>query len=148
MKECKKEKDFEKVASSVFGFLNTSGRLWISKLFNERVRSYCKVSQFFKLYPFEDLGQFNMLVFGDGCHYRDALESWMEEEGIYPKRTLKFGTIEAIIGCIKAGMGIAVMVQSVLKDHQQSLHVTPLPEKYAKVPTHFIMRKDVMLSAD
>ncbi|MDQ0247834.1 DNA-binding transcriptional LysR family regulator [Bacillus fengqiuensis] len=95
----------------------------------------------------EDLGQFNMLVFGDGCHYRDVLESWMEEEGIYPKRTLKFGTIEAIIGCVKAGMGIAVMVQSVLKDHQQSLYVTPLPEKYAKVPTHFIMRKDVLLSA-
>lgn len=44
-------------------------------------------------------------------------------------------------------MGIAVMVKSILKDHEQSLTLTSLPQKYSKVPTFFIMRKDVLLSA-
>ena len=71
----------------------------------------------------------------------------LKEEGIYPKRVLEFGTIEAIIGCVKAGMGIAVMVKSILKDHEQSLTLTSLSRKYSKVPTYFIMRKDVLFSA-
>ena len=44
-------------------------------------------------------------------------------------------------------MGIAVMVKSILKDHEQSLTMADLPEQYSKVPTYFIMRKDVLFSA-
>ena len=66
---------------------------------------------------------------------------------VQPKRVLEFGTIETIIGCMKAGMGIAVMVKSILKDHEQSLIMNDLPEKYSKVLTYFIMRKDVLFSA-
>lgn len=44
-------------------------------------------------------------------------------------------------------MGITVMVKSILKDHEQSLTMNDLPEKYSKVLTYFIMRKDVLFSA-
>lgn len=47
---------------------------------------------------------------------------------------------------MKAGIDNAVMVKSILKDHEQSLTMTDLPEKYSKVPTYFIMRKDVLFS--
>lgn len=43
MKECKKEKDFEKVDSGVFGLLNTSKDLWISKLFNYHENKFLKM---------------------------------------------------------------------------------------------------------
>ncbi|MGH0776604.1 LysR family transcriptional regulator [Bacillus cereus] len=99
------------------------------------------------LHTLQELDKVNMLAFGNGCHYRNRVDKWLKEAGIYPKRVLEFGTIEAIIGCVKAGMGIAVMVKSILKDHEQSLTMTDLPEKYSKVPTYFIMRKDVLFSA-
>ncbi len=83
-----------------------------------------------------------MLAFGNRCHYRNRVDMWLKEASIYPKRVLEFGTIEAIIGCVKAGM-----VKSILKDREQSLIMTDLPEKYSKVPTYFIMRKDVLFSA-
>lgn len=98
------------------------------------------------LHTLQELDKVTMLAFGNGCHYRNKVEKWLKEEGIYPKRVLEFGTIEAIIGCVKAGMGIAVMVKSIVKDHEQSLTLTALPEKYSKVPTYFIMRKDVLFS--
>jgi LysR family transcriptional regulator, cell division regulator len=95
----------------------------------------------------QDLNEISLLVFSHGCYYRNMLEKWLHEEGIYPKRVLEFGTIEAIIGCVKAGMGIAVMLQAITKGHDHSLTLTPLPQKYSSVPTTFITRKDVFYSA-
>lgn len=95
----------------------------------------------------QDLNKMSLLVFSHGCYYRNMLEKWLREEGVYPKRVLEFGTIEAIIGCVKAGMGIAVMMKAIVKGHDHSLTLTPLPEQYSKVPTTFITRKDVLYSA-
>ncbi|WP_346426532.1 LysR substrate-binding domain-containing protein [Bacillus cereus] len=92
------------------------------------------------------LSSFNVNYSRD-CFFRNRVDKWLKEAGIYPKRVIEFGTNEAINGCVKARMGIAVMVKSILKDHEQSLTMTDLPEKYSKVPTYYIMRKDVLFSA-
>lgn len=95
----------------------------------------------------QDLNEINVLVFSRGCYYRSMLEKWLYEEGVYPKRILEFGTIEAIIGCVKAGMGVAIMMKAIIKENDHSLLLTSLPQKYSSVLTTFITRKDVFYSA-
>lgn len=95
----------------------------------------------------DELSQHNLLVFSHGCYYRNTLEKWLREEGVYPRRILEFGTIEAIIGCVKAGMGLAIMMEAILKKQSPDLIRIPLPEKYATVPTYFITKKDSEASA-
>lgn len=94
-----------------------------------------------------ELSQSNLLVFSHGCYYRNRLEKWLHEEGIYPRRILEFGTVEAIIGCVKAGMGMAIMIEAILKKQDPGLVRIPLPDKYATVPTYFITKKDSEASA-
>ncbi|MBU8851894.1 LysR family transcriptional regulator [Priestia megaterium] len=96
------------------------------------------------LYSLNDM---NLLAFSSGCAYRHTLEMLLTKEGVFPKRILEFGTIEAIIGCVKAGMGVAVMMKSIVSNHNHSLTLTPLPQPYSKVSTFFITRKDAFISA-
>ncbi|WP_459500228.1 LysR family transcriptional regulator [Bacillus sp. C1] len=98
------------------------------------------------LSSFDDLGKMNVLAFSKGCYYRSLLENWLHKEGIYPKRVLEFGTIEAILACVKSGMGIAIMIKSLIQDHEHSFVFTSLPESFSRVPTTFIVRKDTFYS--
>lgn len=95
----------------------------------------------------EELNEISILVFSHGCSYRKRLEEWLQKEKVLPKRILELGTIEAIIGCVKAGIGTAVILKAIVKEDDSSLVFMPLPEAYAKVPTNFITRKDVFISA-
>ncbi|KFM99409.1 LysR family transcriptional regulator [Bacillus clarus] len=99
------------------------------------------------LSSYKDLRETNLLAFSQGCYYRHLLETWLQEEEISPKRVLEFGTIESILACVKAGMGIAIMMKSIIKDYEHDLSLNALPNKFAKVPTTFIIRKDTFYSA-
>ena len=99
------------------------------------------------LSSFTDIGDMNLLAFSHGCYYRNLLEDWLQEEGISPKRVLEFGTIEAILACVKSGIGIAIMMKSILNGHKHDISFNPLPNSFKKVPTTFITRKDIYHSA-
>ncbi|MEJ9148971.1 LysR substrate-binding domain-containing protein, partial [Bacillus thuringiensis] len=99
------------------------------------------------LSSFKDIGDMNLLAFSHGCYYRNLLENWLQEEGISPKRVLEFGTIEAILACVKSGMGVAIMMKSILNGHKHDISFNPLPNSFKKVPTTFITRKDIYHSA-
>jgi LysR family transcriptional regulator, cell division regulator len=69
-----------------------------------------------------------LLVFEKGCAYRTQLEKWLEKQGITPRRIVEFGSIDAILGCVRAGMGNGVMIHSLMANHPSSgLHCQPLP---------------------
>ncbi|PEX95072.1 LysR family transcriptional regulator [Bacillus cereus] len=95
----------------------------------------------------KDIGDMNLLAFSHGCYYRSLLEDWLQEEDISPKRVLEFGTIEAILACVKSNMGVAIMMKSILKGHEHNLSFNPLPNKFKNVPTTFITRNDIFRSA-
>lgn len=95
----------------------------------------------------KDIGDMNLLAFSHGCYYRSLLEDWFQEEGISPKRVLEFGTIEAILACVKSNMGVAIMMKSILNDPTHNVSFNPLPNRFKKVPTTFITRKDIYHSA-
>ena len=85
-----------------------------------------------------------LLVFRSGCSYRTKLEDWLRQEGVAPSKTMEFGTLDAIIGCVSAGLGISMLPYSVVAKHihDGTLRQHKIPNPYGKVDTLFIYRKD------
>lgn len=87
-----------------------------------------------------------LLVFRSGCAYRRRLEQWFAEAGVSTARVSEFGTFEAIIGCVAAGMGVALMPKEVLKQRKlaRSIQCHELPASIALVKTLLVWRADVL----
>lgn len=85
----------------------------------------------------KNIEDMNLLAFSHGCYYRSLLEDWLQEEGISPKRVLEFGTIEAILACVKSNMGVAIMMKSILNGHAHNFSFNPLPNRFKKVTYYF-----------
>jgi DNA-binding transcriptional LysR family regulator len=92
------------------------------------------------------LGQSNLriVVLRAGCSYRQRLEDILARRGVVGLRLLEFGTLEAIFGCVAAGLGISLLpralVGPVLQFGRVAIH--SLPANEALVETVFIRRRD------
>jgi LysR family transcriptional regulator, cell division regulator len=86
----------------------------------------------------------NILAFPIGCFYRKQLETWLHKSGLIPYRIMEFSTIETIIGCVSAGMGITFLPRSVLSGNLSSekLAIHALPAEVTHVTTRFLRRKN------
>lgn len=87
-------------------------------------------------------GDVRVIVLRAGCSYRLMLESWLARQGIVRVRLLEFGTLEAIIGCVKAGLGITLLPRALIGTvwREGTLAVHELPEGAGRVETMFIQR--------
>lgn len=94
----------------------------------------------------KDIQTRTLLVFRSGCSYRMKLQQWMNQEGLTHHKMMEFGTLEAILGCVSAGLGISLLPYSVIENHIQSgtLACHFIPNPYGKVQTLFIRRKDAL----
>ena len=92
-------------------------------------------------------GELKILVKGPGCAYRERFEEMLLRRGINVNR-IEFGTLDAIVGCIAAGLGETLLPKSVLapavKAKRISIH--SLPPADARVETLFIKRRDAFVS--
>lgn len=89
----------------------------------------------------------NILVFRSGCSYRARLEHWLRTEGRIPYRIMEFGSIEGIMGCVAAGMGVSFLPRSVIRRQQHhNCSLLKLPEEVALVTTWLATRRDVKFS--
>ena len=90
-----------------------------------------------------------IVVLRIGCSYRQRLEELLMRRGIVGLRTLEFGTIEAIFGCVAAGLGITLLPKGLLGPVWQDgrVHVHLLPPEEAKVETVFVRRRDGHVSS-
>lgn len=92
----------------------------------------------------KDLKKNTILVFKPGCTYRRKLEVWVKEEGVVVRK-IEFGTIEGMLGCVKAGLGVALVskliAQQLNTDNKMKFH--HVPDEYKYVTTVFIRRKDM-----
>ena len=90
-----------------------------------------------------------IVVLRVGCSYRQRLEELLARRGIVGLRTLEFGTIEAIFGCVAAGLGITLLPKGLLGPVWQDgrVRVHPLPPEEAKVETVFVRRRDGHVSS-
>jgi LysR family transcriptional regulator, cell division regulator len=87
---------------------------------------------------------FKIVVLRSGCSYRLQLENILARRGIVNVRHLEFGTLEAIISCVSAGLGVTLLPKALIgpvwSDHRVRLH--PLPRDEGHVETVFIRRRD------
>jgi DNA-binding transcriptional LysR family regulator len=92
----------------------------------------------------KDIQKGTLLVFRTGCSYRESLEQWFRTERVIPKKIMEFGTLDGIIGCVSAGLGISMLPLSVVAKQIQegTLRQHSLPNPFGKVKTIFIYRKD------
>ena len=85
-----------------------------------------------------------IIVLREGCSYRLQLEAILARRGIVNVRLLEFGTLEAIIGCVSAGLGVTLLpkalISSAWREGRVAIH--PLPRDEGRVETVFIQRRD------
>ncbi len=65
-----------------------------------------------------------MIAFEHGCPHRRRLEAWYERRGGVPERTIELGSYHAMLGCVVAGMGVALLPRSVLTTFPESRRLT------------------------
>jgi DNA-binding transcriptional LysR family regulator len=92
-----------------------------------------------------DVARRTLLGFRSGCSYRRRLEWWFADAGVAHTRIAEFGTFEAIIGCVAAGMGVAMMPREVLRQRGlgRTVQCHTLPPEVAEVETVMVWRRDI-----
>jgi DNA-binding transcriptional LysR family regulator len=90
----------------------------------------------------KDLGRLTVIAFANGCSYRRRLEAWLDAGRIHPERVMEFQSYHAIVACVAAGSGIAVVPKSVLAmtSAGAEVNVAPLPAQIAKAKTQLVWR--------
>jgi DNA-binding transcriptional LysR family regulator len=96
-----------------------------------------------------DVETLKLVVLRAGCSYRQRLEAILARRGIVGLRQLEFGTIDAIIACVAAGLGVTLMPKGILAaaEAEGRVAVHDLPPGEAIVETLFIRRRDGFLSS-
>ena len=90
----------------------------------------------------QELSLRTVIAFATGCSYRRILEDWLAVSEVVPERVLELASYHAIVACVAAGSGFAIMPRSVLEVvHTESqVHVMPLPPEVAMARTFLIWR--------
>lgn len=85
-----------------------------------------------------------IVVLKAGCSYRLHLEAWLARHGIVGVRSLEFGTLEAIVGCVGAGLGITLLPRALIGSvwRRERVAIHPLPSGEGSVETVFIRHRD------
>jgi LysR family transcriptional regulator, cell division regulator len=89
------------------------------------------------------------IVFRLGCPYRQRLEALLAEMGILVSAPLEFGSIDAIVSCVAAGVGVTLLPRAVVSaaaDHEV-LTIHPLPHDKGHAETLFVRRRDACVSS-
>jgi DNA-binding transcriptional LysR family regulator len=89
------------------------------------------------------------VVLRASCSYRQRLEGLLEQRGVTGLRRLEFGTLEAVIGCVAAGLGVTLLPRRMIGAHWLTgkLAIHDLPRDQSQVETQFIRRRDVYASS-
>ena len=85
------------------------------------------------------------LVFRTGCSYRQRLEQLMSEFGWPSAARLEFGTLDGIIGCVAADMGVTLLPRAVVERSELSgaVRVHTLRSEQRRIDTLFIHRRTI-----
>jgi DNA-binding transcriptional LysR family regulator len=85
-----------------------------------------------------------VLVFRTGCSYRARLEQVLTARGVAGAKLLEYGTLEGILGCVGAGLGITLLPRGVVERHLADGRVRAhaLTEPESRAETIFIRRRD------
>ncbi|WP_238913123.1 LysR family transcriptional regulator [Achromobacter insolitus] len=91
-----------------------------------------------------DLGDRSVIAFASGCSYRRILESWLNQEGIASGKVMEFASYHAIVACVAAGSGVAIVPRSVLAvlGAEHTVRVGALSGSHGRALTQLVWRAD------
>lgn len=83
------------------------------------------------------------LVFRTGCTYRQRLEQVLSELGWPSATRFELGTLDGMIGCVAAGMGVTLLPRAVVErsEQRENVHIHTLDRAWSRVDTLFIHRR-------
>jgi len=90
----------------------------------------------------KDLGRSTVIAFGAGCTYRRCLETWLARANVMPERIMEFASYHAIVACVAAGTGVALVPRSVLSvvAGGNQVAVYPLTTRLSRTRTMLVWR--------
>lgn len=85
-----------------------------------------------------------LLTFSAGCAYRRRLEQWQQEQGLRIGQTQELASYAAIVACVAAGVGVAMVPRSIIDTsiYDRAIRRHPLPNHLAVNRTHLIWHTD------
>ena len=89
-----------------------------------------------------DIANRTVIAFATGCSYRRRLETWLGGAKVVPNRVMEFQSYHAIVACVAAGTGIAVVPRSVIHMSlgEKDVVIAPLPRDIAQARTRLAWR--------
>jgi len=83
------------------------------------------------------------LVFRTGCTYRQRLEQVFSDFGWPSAARFELGTLDGMIGCVAAGMGVTLLPRAVVErsDQRKEINIHTIDASWARVDTLFIQRR-------
>lgn len=122
-------------------------RLGMEELFSDELVLVAELAHSSISSPNDCAGE-SLLVFGEGCAYRKRLEEWFSGHDTFPDRIIEIDSYHTMLGCVVAGMGIALLPRNILlslPEHQRvSIH--HLPRNWNVSTTYMIWRKETKSS--
>ncbi|HEV7409396.1 MAG TPA: LysR substrate-binding domain-containing protein, partial [Bradyrhizobium sp.] len=84
----------------------------------------------------------SLIAFPHGCAYRRVLQRWLKRESLATLRVLELSSYHAIVACVAAGAGIALMPEAVLDAMPQALvRRNRIPRAQSEMVTPLIWRQ-------
>jgi DNA-binding transcriptional LysR family regulator len=89
-----------------------------------------------------------IIAFPEGCAYRRVLQRWLGSDSLAPFRVLEMASYHAIVACVTAGTGIALIPESVLDTmpHAKVLR-HPIAKAQGDITTPLVWRRGEISSA-
>ena len=89
-----------------------------------------------------------IIAFPEGCAYRRVLQRWLGADSLAPFRVLEMASYHAIVACVTAGTGIALMPNSVLDTMPHSKVLRhPIAKAQADIMTPLVWRRGEVSSS-
>lgn len=97
---------------------------------------------FAKIRTPRDIERSTIIAFGAGCTYRRRLEEWLARARVAPAHVMEFASYHAIVACVAAGAGVALVPQSVILAAPCGVEVVihPVPAETSRARTMLVWR--------
>ena len=80
----------------------------------------------------------SFLAFRQGCSYRQRIELFMAEQAVPATHIIELGSLDALLGCIAAGMGYGLLPKALVSEQTRfKVHTFALAPHLALAPTYW-----------
>lgn len=85
-----------------------------------------------------------IVVFAEGCVFRERLETWLSSQGIVQYKSTVLNSIEGIINFVEAGIGISILPEQIITQYYpgRQIRMQPLNKQLGTMNTVLIHRSE------